>query len=246
MTIDDHAANADADADADANAGVGELSLFLASTAHDMKNSLGVLSGTLETLLDGAAAPAPAATAQLAHMLYQTRRLNDNLMHLLALYKQVGDQAYPFDLQALPVANLAAQLVSGARVLLAARAIAFDTALDAELVWHFDEELVIGVLSHAINNAVHYTRDRIALRIGVVDGQLELRVEDNGDGYPAGMLAASLDLPRAINFRTNSTGLGLYFSSKVAQMHRHRQRCGSVRLENGGALGGGCFILTLP
>jgi hypothetical protein len=29
-------------------------------------------------------------------------------------------------------------------------------------------------------------------------------------------------------------------------MHKHRGRCGALRLENGGAYGGGCFILTLP
>jgi two-component system sensor histidine kinase SenX3 len=49
-----------------------------------------------------------------------------------------------------------------------------------------------------------------------------------------------------VNFMTNSTGLGLYFSSEVAKMHKHRQRSGALRLENGGAYGGGCFVLTLP
>ncbi|WP_426191985.1 sensor histidine kinase [Massilia sp. DWR3-1-1] len=227
-----------------ADPGANELSLFLASTAHDMKNSLGMLSGTLEKMLDGGAGQFDAP--QLGHMLYQTRRLNDNLMHLLALYKQVGDGAYPFDLQPLAVAHLAVQVALGARALLAARAITLDTEVDPALVWHLDEDLIIGVLSHAINNAVNYTKDRISLRIGMVDGALELRVEDNGAGYPASMLAAGRSAPRAINFRTNSTGLGLYFSSKVAQMHKHRQRSGSLRLENGGTLGGGCFILTLP
>jgi hypothetical protein len=49
-----------------------------------------------------------------------------------------------------------------------------------------------------------------------------------------------------VNFMTNSTGLGLYFSSEVARMHKHRGRHGALRLENGGAFGGGCFVLTLP
>lgn len=240
MTIDDFPADA----------GANELSLFLASTAHDMKNSLGVLSGTLEKLLDqdAAATTSPLAdpAPQLAHMLYQTRRLNDNLMHLLALYKQVGHSAYPFDLQPLAIGHLVEQVVSGARVLLASRAIELDMHFDPSLVWHFDEDLIIGVLGHAINNAVNYTRDRIGVRIGLVDGQLEIRVEDNGAGYPQAMLDADLTPAGSINFRTNSTGLGLYFSSKVAQMHKHRQRSGTVRLENGGAWGGGCFILTLP
>jgi two-component system sensor histidine kinase SenX3 len=220
-----------------------EFTLFLASTAHDMKNSLGVLSGTLEKLLDGGAGATD--TPQLGHMLYQTRRLNDNLMHLLALYKQVGHSNYPFDLQPLAVGHLVEQVVSGVRTLLASKAITLEVDADAGLVWHFDEDLIIGVLGHAINNAVNYTKNRIGLRIALVDGQLELRVEDNGAGYPASMLAG-LPAPRGINFQTNSTGLGLYFSSKVAHMHKHRGRRGSVRLENGGALGGGCFILTLP
>ncbi|MDB5907917.1 MAG: ATP-binding protein, partial [Massilia sp.] len=75
--------------------GSNELSLFLASTAHDMKNSISVLTGTLESLLDDGAPGVGAAYPQMAHMLYQTKRLNDSLMQLLALYKQVGKPEYP-------------------------------------------------------------------------------------------------------------------------------------------------------
>ena len=51
---------------------------------------------------------------------------------------------------------------------------------------------------------------------------------------------------QGVNFLTNSSGLGLFFASEVAKMHKRRQRGGSIRLENGGPLGGGCFVLTLP
>lgn len=235
------------------------LFLFLASTAHDMKNSISVLSGTLERLLadavpaqDAALAEAPAAAhlPQMAHMLYQTRRLNDNLMQLLALYKQVGQPAYPFDVQPLPLGQLAEQVVELERVLLAARGIRLELDYDPELVWHLDEDLVVGVLSHAINNAIHYTRDTVRLAMRETDGWLELRVEDNGGGFPTALLEAGAIAGRAraggVNFLTNSTGLGLYFSGEVARMHRHRGRHGAVRLENGGRLGGGCFVLRLP
>lgn len=226
------------------------LFLFLASTAHDMKNSLSVLSGTLETLL-GAASPATeAAYPQMAHMLYQTKRLNDNLMQLLALYKQVGQPEYPFDIQPLELGHLVEQVVSSERVLLTSRGIALEVDFDPALIWHFDEDLIIGVLGHAINNAIHYTRDRIRIAIARVDECLEIRVEDDGAGYPAGMLEAGVSAMHGaragVNFLTNSTGLGLYFSSEVAKMHKHRNRQGALRLENGGKFGGGCFILSLP
>jgi len=226
------------------------LSLFLASTAHDMKNSISVLSGTLERLLVDASPETEKAYPQMAQMLYQTRRLNDNLMQLLALYKQVGTADYPLDVQPLEVGQLAEQVVALGRVLLESRGIRLELDVDPELVWHFDEDLIVGVVSHAINNAVHYTRERILLVAREREGWLEIRVEDDGAGYPAALLEAgnaALDGQAfGVNFLTNSAGLGLHFAREVARMHRHRDRRGAVRLENGGRLGGGCFILHLP
>ncbi|MFC5481279.1 sensor histidine kinase [Massilia suwonensis] len=227
-----------------------DLLLFLASTAHDMKNSISVLSGTLERLLLESGPQNSNAYPQMAQMLYQTRRLNDNLMQLLALYKRVGTPEYPFDVQPIEAGQLVEQVVALGRVLLEAKGIALEVDADRDLIWHLDEDLVVGVVSHAVNNAAHYTRDRIRLALREADGLLEIRVEDNGAGYPQTLLeagAASLHgTASGIDFRTNSAGLGLYFSREVARMHRHRGREGSVRLENGGPLGGGCFILNLP
>ncbi len=229
-----------------------DLFVFLASTAHDMKNSISVVSGTLERLLADAAPGAPlhdsAAYPQMAQMLYQTRRLNDNLMQLLALYKEVGTPAYPLDIALADVAQLGAQVAAGNRVLLGAREIAFDIDAAPGLCWHLDEDLVIGVVNHAINNATRYTRDRIRLSMMAVDGMLEICVEDNGDGFPPALLAAgaAAGRARAVDFGANSAGLGLYFATEVAQMHTHRGAAGTVRLENGGQLQGGRFILRLP
>src|SRR4051812_21543135 len=194
-----------------------DLFLFLASTAHDMKNSISVLSGTLERLLVDASPQTESAYPQMAHMLYQTKRLNDNLMQLLALYKQVGKPEYPFDLQPVPLGQLVDQVVAIGRVLLQSRGIRLELDADPDLIWHLDEDLVVGVLSHAINNAIHYTRDTVRLAIREIDGWLELRVEDNGPGYPPALLQAGAITTReaagGVNFLTNSAGLGLYFSS---------------------------------
>lgn len=232
--------------EAQPNEGSPELFMFLASTVHDMKNSISVLSGTLENLLSGHPANAAPEYGQMAQMLYQTKRLNDNLIQLLALYKDVGKPGYPFDPAPRSVRELVEQVSGQAQVLLQSRGIAFETDYPQDAIWTLDEDLVIGVLVHAINNAVRYTHDRIRLAIAIDGDYLELRVEDNGGGFPDAMLESGASAKAAINFLSNSSGLGLYFSSEVAKMHKHRQRGGSIALENGGPLGGGCFVLRLP
>ncbi len=222
-----------------------DLALFLASSAHDMKNSVGMLSGTLENLLANTSDKLAPAYQQMAHMLYETRRLNNNLIQLLALYK-VGGAAYPFDQQPLLAAQFLEEIVAYNQVLFDSKNIRFESECAPDLIWCFDEDLVRGVLGHALNNAIRYCRDQIRLRINVTGDFLEIRVEDNGAGYPTAMLEAGVTAASGIDFTSGSTGLGLYFSSEVAKMHLHRGRVGSVALENSGIAGGGCFILRLP
>jgi signal transduction histidine kinase len=227
-----------------------ELFMFLASTVHDMKNSISVLSGTLENLLAVPESTPSAEYGQMAQMLYQTKRLNDNLIQLLALYKEVGKPGYPFDPMPRSVRELVEQATGQVRILLQSRGIALDLDFAPDAIWTLDEDLIIGVLVHAINNAIRYTRDRIRLSVKIDGDYLELRVEDNGGGFPDTMLEAGVSAMAvqrtSVNFISNSSGLGLYFSSEVAKMHKHRQRSGSIALENGGTLGGGCFVLRLP
>lgn len=220
------------------------LSLFLASSVHDMKNSVSMLSASLEKMLAEVDPQASAACQEMAHMLFEVRRVNGNLTQLLTLYK-LGERLYPFDPQACSIAQLALEVESQNRSLLASRGMTLYIDAPAGLIWHFDEDLVAGVLNHAINNAIRYTHDKIRLAFAERAGCLELRVEDNGAGYPDALLAAP-DAAQGVDFRSGSTGLGLYFAREVAALHRHHDRHGTVRLENGGALGGGCFILSLP
>jgi two-component system sensor histidine kinase SenX3 len=223
-----------------------DLSLFLASAAHDMKNSVGMLNGTLETLLADPSTKMTPAYRQMAHMLYETRRLNNNLIQLLALYKDVGTPSYPFDPCSHALKHVVEEVEAQNKILFESKEVVFDTDYPSDLIWIFDEDLVVGVISHAINNAIHYTNDKVRLVIKPGDDFLEIRVEDNGCGYPLAMLAAGTAIKAGVDFMTGSTGLGLHFSSEVAKMHTHRGRHGSVALENGGTWGGGCFVLHLP
>ena len=222
-----------------------DISLFLASSVHDMKNSISVLIGSLQEMMSTASPETSKNYQKMAHMLYETQRINGNLIQLLTLYK-FGNNLYPFTPDTVEIDEFAAEAQSHVGILLNSKHIVFEIDSAPGLYGEFDQELVAGVIVHALNNAAHYTKDRIRLVILEADGGLEFRVEDNGSGYPQRMIDEGVAAMSGINYSTGSTGLGLYFSAAVALMHRNGERRGSVRLENGGAWGGGCFVLRLP
>ncbi len=219
-----------------------DISAFLASAIHDMKNSVCVLMSFLNdniTQLD------PEAQRTAAPMLYEVERVNDNLLQMLAIYK-VGKQFYPFDLSENSVDQFIAEINNKSKTLLDYLQIELDIECEPELQWYFDYELVTGVISHALHNASHYTKDKLKILVKEIDGQLEIRVEDNGNGFPPCVIEAGDAIKKGVDFASGSTGLGLYFSSMVAKLHTNRDKTGSIQLENGGTYGGGCFVLRLP
>ena len=222
-----------------------DVSMFLASSVHDMKNSISILIGGLERVLEQGSPETFPAYQDVAHMVYESKRINSNLIQLLTLYK-IGQNIYPFDPLPQSISDFASVIFSQQETLLQSNGIALEMDYDKALYWQFDEALVGGVISHALNNAIHYTKDKVRLVIRKSSEMLELRVEDNGPGFPARMVQDGIDAMHGTNFQGGSTGLGLYFSAMVAKMHSRKGKTGEILLENGGTYGGGCFVLHLP
>lgn len=225
-----------------------DIATFLGSSIHDMKNSVSIMQALLEDALTEVHLHdnCPAGR-QLDRVLYETQRISDNLVQLLALYK-IDRELYPFDPQEHDVGDFMLEAEARVGSLAQFRGIAFTCDYPSGLVWFFDRELVLCALVQALHNGLRYTRSRLHFSVITRDGILEFKVEDDGPGYPVSMLEYDSRHPPAqgIHFATGSTGLGLHFSSVVARLHRNRSRIGATRLENGGTLGGGVYILTLP
>ncbi len=220
---------------------------LIASSVHDMKNSVNVQVHALERIAQDARQRGDlAAFNQLVQVIAQSHRLSVNLIQLLSLYK-FGKSIYPLDIAEQSVATLIDEAVLQNRSVLDYQGIAVEVDCAPDCDWYFDHDLMTGVLFNALNNASHYTRNKIRIAAQVMDAALELRVEDNGPGYPAHMLQGdALLASKPVDFFTGSTGLGFYFSAQVARMHENSGRRGSFHIENGGMLGGGCFVMTLP
>ena len=191
-----------------------------AAVVHDMKNALGVLEGQLATL--SYTYPEIIAPYALCASLRQ------KLIGFLTLYKgqmvaRVSDVCpEDFLLEARDLAVLPQDPPS----------IEVEIAPGTPLIWFFDERLIQLALEAAIQNALHFARERIVLKARKEGDFLVFSVWDDGSGLGAEKGALS-------------TGLGTELCRAIAAAHVKSKLKGHVTLENAEG-GGAIFEMWLP
>jgi len=222
------------------------FNMILASTVHDMKNSLGMLGESLKSIFERIEVSAidKKATELFGIVQYETSRVNNSLMQLLALYKLENEQL-PFNPSYYNLYDFLHEQKLLHLPLLDAKKIQCEIIVDEDIEGVFDESLLGTVLENIIGNAIRYTRTKISVSCTHSD-HIEIEIADDGFGYPEEMIKLAGDYIHGINQSTGSTGLGLFFAHKIAEMHKHKEKVGNIKLANGGSLGGGRFIIQLP
>ena len=222
-----------------------DFSTVIASTVHDMKNSLGLLMQSYGQLVERLPANEHDSTER-GVIEYEFLRLNGMLVQMLGLYK-LGVNQLPLRPSYLEVEEILEDQLARHHDILRSRHIEGTYEVDEfGLMGFFDAELVGSVVGNVINNAIRYTRSAIHLRAAMDGDQLVITISDDGSGYPPAMLENQSDYILGINMSTGSTGLGLYFGQRIAELHQRNGNSGHIALSNGGALGGGEFRIWLP
>ena len=221
-----------------------EMEMLLASSIHDMKNSIAMILNSVDQLSTDKLEP-KKSDKHLAHLRYEASRLNNDLMHLLGVYR-MQEQELPIAIDEYEVHEVLHHQFLKNEILLEKSNIQFELDCDEDEVWYFDNELIGGVINNVVVNAVRYCQGNICISARVENQQLCIEINDDGNGYPENMIHSPDKPLKSMDFRTGSTSLGLYFASKVANLHKKGDVCGHVELKNGGKLGGGVFAIYLP
>ncbi len=217
---------------------------IIASLIHDMKNSLGMVINTLEEMNEQRFTDTNNANKMVA-LQHEAKRLNNNLIALLSLYKIDNGRISP-NIEEWNLNEFLEEVIAENRISAEARSVTLDYKCDPDLVGYFDEGLIRSVINNIIGNGLRYTQDRMSVTAEMYAGYLVLRVEDNGDGYPQVMLDAQQAEEQHDTNNQGHTQLGIYFASLVANMHKNKDQTGYVQLSNGHSLEGGCFSIWLP
>ncbi len=222
-----------------------DFSMVIASTVHDMKNSLGMFLQAFSTWVESLP-PEQAWNHERGVIEYESGRLNGMLMQLLGLYKMNVNQL-PLHPEWQDLEDFLEAQRARYQELLQSRSIDSEIQL-AEDVFEafFDRDLMGTVIANIIINTVRYARSKVILRAYTEDDFTVLSVEDDGAGYPAAMLEGQAGYVLGIKQSTGSTGLGLYFAGRIAALHQRNGVHGFIRVQNGGSLGGGVFSIHIP
>ena len=222
-----------------------DFAFVLASSVHDMKNSLGMLLNTLATMMEKSPPQDAEQTRTYAVLEYEAARINSELVQLLSLYRMQHEHLL-VQIDEHHVIDVLEEQLARNDMLFRTRGIHLQLDCDEDLSWYFDGELIGGVINNILVNCARYCRNTLLVSANIIDNKLCIAIADDGQGYPASMLAAPHEINAGVSFSSGSTNLGLLFAHRVAELHRSREQQGYIQLANPGPLGGGVFQLWLP
>ncbi|MDT8384187.1 MAG: HAMP domain-containing sensor histidine kinase [Gammaproteobacteria bacterium] len=210
-----------------------------------MKNSLAMLLGSISEITNHCNPQSCPMYDTFNRMQHEAQRVNRDLILLLTLYKMDKGQ-YFFNIDEVNMNEFLEEVIIDYKDLLQNYNIKISLECDPDLVGYLDRNLVSSIIKTIISNAYQYTTDSIVINVTSDDGYTKISVIDNGCGYPEQMLIDGTPDSNTVNFETGSTGLGLYFSSRVANLHKSKTRKGYIRISNKTNPQGGCFSIYLP
>lgn len=220
-----------------------DFSSVLASSVHDMKNSLCLLIQSIDRLSEQA--KEQETSSELAKLHYEASRLNTNLLQLLSLYR-AEKSSLPINIEEHHILDIVEEIITKNQLYLENNQINISLDIDETLSWYIDIDLISNLLNDIFINAMRYTHSKIKISAKVSAHQLMVCIEDDGPGYSQHMLEQTSMTMQDLNLANGRTGLGLFFAKLIAQAHQNENQSGKIKLQNGGELGGSQFILTLP
>lgn len=196
-----------------------------ADIAHELRNPLAVLRGTLEAIADGVYAPTPEnLEPALAQVQTLTRLVEDLRVLALADAGELHVMRQP-----LALVPLLTRVAEAHRVALEAQGLRFICALPASLPEvRGDSDRLAQVVGNLLVNAAHHVPagGEVRLSARLEQGGVLVQVADNGPGVP------EADLPRlferfwrgdpARSRDTGGFGLGLAIARRIIEAHGGR------------------------
>jgi len=213
-----------------------EVGQFSLTVAHEIKNPLAIISGSLEILRKKKQQPPEVQAKMFSYIDEEIERINRLIEDFLLFARP-----QPTVLRPVAAADLFRKLVQRIKLL--------NTAVDVHQE-EFDLSCCLAVecdlaqferaLFNVIRNAIEISSvpEKVQVTIACTPTHLEFKVRDDGPGVKANQVKKMFT--PFFSTKAKGTGLGLAIVGDTIKVHR-----GIIRVKNN-YNGGACFILSLP
>ena len=219
-----------------------DFSTLLASSVHDIKNSLTSFRALLAQLENNCLTPKPP---ELKNLNFEANRMNNSLMQLLILYK-IDLSQFSLTIDEHRAEDILEDVVAQQSTLLSLDNIQLMTQCDKTLFCYCDSNLIGNALCTLVNNAHRYCLSKIQISAIQEDDYIIFCIEDDGKGYPENLISSTHKQLPMIDMTAGNTGLGLFFTKTIAQLHVQGKYRGYITTDNKSQFGGARFRLYLP
>lgn len=208
------------------------MSRVAAMVAHEIRNPLGVIRGTVELMQERSEARLTsedrAALADILGEVDRLRALTDDFLDL------AGDKAL-----ALGSLDVGAALGAVARAFTSAHpAVAVQVAADGPATVEGDARRLHQVFFNLLANAAQAGARSVVLQVERNGQDVQVSVEDDGPGIPEHVRTRLFE--PFLTTRATGTGLGLALSRRIVDRHRGSLTCART------GPGGTTFVVRLP
>ncbi|HOB45090.1 MAG TPA: two-component system sensor histidine kinase KdpD [Zoogloea sp.] len=215
---------------------------LLSAISHDLRTPLSVLIGLADSMFLTQPPPNDAQAEISRKLREQALRINaqvDNLLDMARL--QAG--RIQLNRQWQPLEEVVGSAIKGLRPALADHQVRVELDDDLPLV-EVDSVLMQRVFSNLLENALKYTPpgSHIWIRAFATGTQMEVHVEDDGPGLPAGREEAIFKKFERGRQEGNTPGVGLGLAICRAIVEAHDGEIHARQRPGGGA----CFVFSLP
>lgn len=219
---------------------------FLAMLAHELRNPLSPISAAADLLaLRGTDPEVVRKTSEIIGR--QVRHMTDLVDDLLDVSRVTRGLIRLQD-QPLDIVSVVDDAVEQVRGLVQSRRQHLTLHLPAQPAMVIgDRTRLVQVIANLLNNAAKYTPERghLDVRAEVIDGEVEIAVEDDGTGIAPDLLPRVFDLfaqaERSLDRAQGGLGLGLALVKSLVELHG-----GDVEAHSAGPGAGSRFVVRLP
>ncbi len=217
----------------------------LSAVASDMRNSLTLMFQSLQALSMQRSAEKTISSHDISDINYQVQRINGGLTQLMALYNAQQDRLM-INISEQLVCDMLESVICQNDLFSESKGIKVELNVEEDFTWCLDADLISYLIDDVLSNALRYSKEHVRIDAGVVDGQLNITISDDSDGYPQQMIDASQANFEQLTNDFGRMGIGLLFSKLIVVSHVNGDQHGQLLLSNDSQFGGSSFVIRLP